>query len=126
MPAHAPICDLASAHSLFAGLGRAPREVVGLAYLDPEWRILGCRHSVGGVTYVRAPIRLVARDALAFGAHGVVMAHNHPSGDPTPSARDLAYTQALARALAALEITLFDHLVIAGDRVVSLRERGVL
>lgn len=84
------------------------------------------RHIIGGADRVPVPIRLVAHDALAFGAHGVVMAHNHPSGDPTPSDRDVAFTHALARGLAALEIALLDHLVFAGGRVVSLRAKGVI
>ncbi|MEG8049970.1 JAB domain-containing protein [Sphingomonas aurantiaca] len=68
----------------------------------------------------------IAADALAFDAWGVVMAHNHPSGDATPSDRDLAFTRALAAALRTLEVVLVDHLVIAGERVASLRAMGVV
>ena len=84
------------------------------------------RHVVGGRDQVAISIRTVAVDALAFGATGVVFAHNHPSGDATPSARDVAFTRALAAGLRTLEVVLLDHLVIAGDRVTSLRALDVV
>lgn len=65
------------------------------------------------------------RDAVRLNASGVIMVHNHPSGDPAPSPDDLRLT---AEALAAgrlLDIQLLDHLIVAGDGFVSLRDRGV-
>jgi DNA repair protein RadC len=65
------------------------------------------------------------RDAVRLNATGVILAHNHPSGDPTPSPDDMRLT---AEALAAgrlLDIQLLDHLIVAGDGFVSLRDRGV-
>ncbi|HEX7948875.1 MAG TPA: JAB domain-containing protein [Candidatus Limnocylindrales bacterium] len=65
------------------------------------------------------------RDAVRLDAAGVILVHNHPSGDPTPSPDDLHLT---AEALAAgrlLDIDLLDHLVIGHDAYVSLRDRGV-
>ena len=84
------------------------------------------RHVIGGRDQVVISIRTVAADALAFSASGVVIAHNHPSGDATPSARDVAFTRALAAGLRTLEVVLLDHLVIAGDEVTSLRTMGVI
>lgn len=72
------------------------------------------------------PIREVVKDALAFGATGVVMAHNHPGGDPEPSAGDRDATRKMARALDPLGIRLLDHLVITRDGAVSFRELGLL
>ena len=66
------------------------------------------------------------RDAVRLNAAGVILVHNHPSGDPTPSPDDLHLT---AEALAAgrlLDIDLLDHLVIGHDAYVSLRDRGVV
>jgi DNA repair protein RadC len=120
------IADLDAARALFAGLRDATVETVAVAYLDPNRRLLGMRHVVGGRDQVAISIRTVAVDALAFGAVGVVMAHNHPSGDATPSARDVAFTRALAAGLRTLEVVLLDHLVIAGDQVISLRAMGVV
>ncbi|PTW45971.1 RadC-like JAB domain-containing protein [Sphingomonas faeni] len=84
------------------------------------------RHVVGGRDHVTISIRTVAVDALAFGAHGVIISHNHPSGDATPSARDVAFTRALAVGLRTLEVVLIDHLVIAGGEVTSLRAMGIV
>ncbi|WP_243643227.1 JAB domain-containing protein [Sphingomonas sp. PP-F2F-A104-K0414] len=120
------IADLAAARALFAGLGHATVETVAVAYLDPNRRLLGMRHVVGGRDQVAISIRTVAADALAFGAVGIVMAHNHPSGDATPSAQDVAFTRALAAGLRTLEVLLLDHLVIAGDEVTNLRTMGVI
>lgn len=121
-----PITDLAEARALFVRLGGAGVEMVAVAYLDPNRRLLGMRHVAGGRDQVAVSIRRIAADALAFDAVGVVMAHNHPSGDTTPSARDLAFTRALAAGLRTLEVVLLDHLVIAGERVTSLRAMGVV
>ena len=121
-----PIADLAAARALFASLRDATIETVAVAYLDPNRRLIGMRHVVGAWDQVAISIRTVALDALAFGAVGVVIAHNHPSGDATASARDVAFTRALAAGLRTLEVVLLDHLVIAGDDVTSLRGMGVV
>ena len=65
-------------------------------------------------------------DALAFGARIVVIAHAHPSGDPAPSAADIAYTRLLARTLAAIDVRLADHLIVAPAGTTRLRALGLL
>ena len=99
---------------------------MGIAYLDPNRCILAMRHVVGERGQLRVSIRGLVADALAFDAAAVVIAHTHPSGDAQPSERDLAFTRALARGLAAVEVRLVDHLVIAGEAVTSLRASGAL
>jgi len=126
VPALPPVTDLESARSLFRALGHARREVMGIAYLDPKRCILAMRHVVGERGQVRVSIRGLVADALAFDAAAVVIAHTHPSGNAQPSERDLAFTRALARGLAAVEVQLVDHLVIAGEAVTSLRASGAL
>lgn len=121
------IADLAAAHALFAPLAAEPVEVAGFAYLDPQWRLLGLRHTRSASTLaLDVPMRAVATDVLALDCAAVVMAHNHPSGDASPSAADRALTKRLARALDALGVQLFDHLVLAGERVTSFRALGLL
>jgi DNA repair protein RadC len=71
-------------------------------------------------------VRTIVADALAFDATGVVMAHNHPSGDATPSDDDRVLTRRLARALDAVGVRLIDHLVLAGDEAASFRGLGLL
>jgi DNA repair protein RadC len=79
--------------------------------------------TVNGVTVYP---REVARHALLHHATAVVLAHNHPSGDATPSTADLEMTEQVRRALAALEIALHDHLIIAGGDLFSFRSAGLL
>lgn len=116
-----------AAGALFAPLAHEPREVAAFAYLDADRRLLGMRHTPSArVDSAEVPIRDVAADSLAFGAVAVVMAHNHPSGDPTPSAADRAATRRLARALDALHVQLMDHLVVARGGTTSFRALGWL
>lgn len=70
--------------------------------------------------------REVFRSAILAGAAGVIVAHNHPSGDPTPSADDRAVTRQLVDAGRLLDIPVYDHVVIAGERYVSFAEAGLL
>jgi len=87
-------------------------------------------HDVVAVgTLNSAPVhpREVYRGALRRSAASLVVAHNHPSGDPEPSADDLAVTRRLVQAGRLLGVPLLDHVVVgAGGRFVSLRERGAL
>ena len=77
-------------------------------------------------TLDRSPVhvREVFKDAIKWGAHAVMVAHNHPSGDPTPSAEDVVLTRCLVDASAVVGIPLVDHLVLGNGRFASLRERG--
>ena len=65
------------------------------------------------------------RDAVRLDAAGIILVHNHPSGDPTPSPDDLHLTAETLAAGRLLDIDLLDHLVISHDAYVSLRDRGV-
>ncbi len=70
--------------------------------------------------------REVFRAAIAEAAAGIIVVHNHPSGDPTPSAEDRAVTRQLAEAGRLLDLPLYDHVIIGGDRFVSLATLGLL
>lgn len=80
----------------------------------------------GTVDHVPVYPREIARRALEVGASAVILAHNHPSGDPTPSRADIAMTRRVAAALATLQMTLHDHLIIGRGPPVSLRSLGHL
>jgi DNA repair protein RadC len=105
---------------------RAEQEVMGAIYLDSRNRLLAEREIYRG-TLNRAAVepRAILKEALLRGAAGVLLFHTHPSGDPSPSAEDLAFTRRLAEAAEAVGVRLLDHLVL-GDatRWVSLRDRG--
>ena len=68
--------------------------------------------------------REVFKDAIRWGAHAIVVAHNHPSGDATPSREDIAVTRALLDAAIIVGIPLIDHLVLGRDAFISIRESG--
>ena len=68
----------------------------------------------------------VLRPAVLEAVPSIIVSHNHPSGDPTPSPEDVAITRELAQAAKLLGIELLDHVVIGGERFVSLKERGLM
>ena len=70
--------------------------------------------------------REVFRAAIAEAAAGIIVVHNHPSGDPTPSGEDRTVTRQLAEAGRLLDLPLYDHVIIGGDRFVSLATLGLL
>ncbi len=70
--------------------------------------------------------REVFKDAIRWGAHAVIVAHNHPSGDSTPSRDDVVVTKRLVEASAVIGIALLDHIVIGSGSHISLRESGMM
>lgn len=107
-------------------LGLPHEELHGL-FLDRLRRPVARRMLTrGSDAYTVVDPRQVFRVALGVGARAVVLAHNHPSGDPTPSAQDIEVTRRVARAGQILGIPLVDHLVIGGGRFASLAEAGRL
>jgi DNA repair protein RadC len=96
-------------------------------YLDKKNRLIGDEVLQQG-TIDHTPVypREVARRAIETGASAVIMAHNHPSGDPTPSAADIEMTSQIEAALATLNIALHDHVVIGGQDHASFRNLGLL
>jgi DNA repair protein RadC len=70
--------------------------------------------------------REVFRQAIAEAAAGVIVVHNHPSGDPTPSAEDRAVTRQLVEAGRLLDLPVYDHVVVGSDRYFSFAEAGLL
>lgn len=118
--------DVATARSLLAGLRDEPHEVAEALYLDPKWRLCGRRRFTGSRGAVAVPIRALIESGFAADARYVILAHNHPSGDPEPSTDDLAFTRRLAETLRTIDMPLADHLIVTRDAITSLRERGLL
>jgi DNA repair protein RadC len=109
---------------LLSGLDR---EHCLLVNLDVKHRLLGVATvSVGTVDHTFMSPREVFRDALLTGASAIFLAHNHPSGDPTPSADDRAVTRRLAQSGATLGVDLLDHLVVGDPQWRSLARLGAL
>jgi DNA repair protein RadC len=103
------------------------RERVAVIHLDPERRLLALTlEQTGANDEVEFPIGRILQNALRIGSHGIVVAHNHPSGDPKPSARDQAATRALATAAAGVDIRLYDHIIFAAGTSSSFLSLGLL
>lgn len=112
---------------LFISLAHEPAEQVLMLYLDAKNRLLSEEVVTRG-TITRADIfpREVVRRALDLGATGLIMAHNHPSGDPEPSRSDLDATRAVADAASLFDIILHDHIIVGRSGHCSLRDQGFL
>jgi DNA repair protein RadC len=105
--------------------GAHPVERFGALLLDKRNRLMATRlWTVGSVDTSPAHPRDVFREALVGGATGIVVFHNHPSGDPRPSRPDLALTARLKRAGEIVGVDLLDHVVLADDRYCSMKEMG--
>ena len=104
-----------------------PVETFGLLALDVRHRLRReAVVSVGCLTASLVHPREVFQEAVVSRAAALVLFHNHPSGDPEPSAEDLALTRRLAAAGTLMGIEVLDHLVLGAGRYVSLKERGAL
>ena len=112
---------------LRALLAWEPRERFLVLFLDNSMRLIACESMAEG-TIAHAPIyrREVVRRAVELSASALVLVHNHPSGSPTISPSDITTTADIERAAAVLDIRLIDHLVVAGDRIVSLADERLL
>lgn len=114
-------------HRLAPRLSSKEKETFYALHLDSKNRLVREEAvSVGTLTASLVHPREVFRGAIREAAAAVIVAHNHPSGDPTPSAEDLEVTSRLRSAGEVIGIPLLDHVIIGTDRYVSLAERGRL
>jgi DNA repair protein RadC len=112
---------------LMPSFGARAVEQLGVVLLDSRHRVLRTAIvAVGGLNHTSVEPRDVFREATIGGAAAVLVFHNHPSGDPSPSADDVELTRRLAAAGALLGIDLVDHLVLGDARYCSLKETGLL
>lgn len=101
-------------------------ETVMLLCLNAKCKVICCKEvSEGSVNSASVPPRKVVELALAANATSVILAHNHPSGIALPSDEDVCTTQRIGRALAAVEIQLVDHIVVADEDFVSMAQSGM-
>ena len=112
---------------LMPAFGALPTEQIGVVLLDTKHReIRTAIVAVGALNSAGALPRDVFRDATVAGAAAVVLFHNHPSGDPSPSPDDLRLTKHLAAAGTLLGIELMDHIILGETRYFSFKEMGHL
>ena len=120
---------LAAAQAFFAGCmadSDPQRECLWVAHVDDQARCLHLSRHEGDESGATFPLRDIIADAALHGSAGIVLAHNHPSGDPTPSDSDCRCTRRLASAAEALDCAVLDHLVFAGGECTSFRRLGYL
>lgn len=102
-------------------------ELLYLLCLDGAGHVLGCRRlGQGSANSAEVPVRRMVQEALSLNATGVVLAHNHPSGIALPSKEDVELTLRLRDALELMSLSLLDHIVVAADDFVSMRDSGFL
>jgi DNA repair protein RadC len=120
---------LAAAQTFFAGCladSDPRRESLWVAHVDDQARCLHVSRHDGDESGAAFPMRQIIADAAVHGSAGLVLAHNHPSGDSTPSDPDCRSTRRLAAAAQALDCTVLDHLIFAGGQCTSFRRIGLL
>jgi DNA repair protein RadC len=108
-------------------LGRTDHEVFVALMLDAQHRVVATEELFRGtLTQTSVYPREVVKAALARNAAAVIFAHNHPSGIAEPSHADELLTRSLKSALALVDIQVLDHFIVAGGRILSFAERGLL
>ncbi|HEU5068669.1 MAG TPA: JAB domain-containing protein [Sphingomicrobium sp.] len=120
---------LAAARAFFSGCfadSDPTCESLWVAHLDNQANCLHLSRHRGDESETDFPLRSIIADAALHGSSGIVLAHNHPSGDSRPSDADRKATRRLACAAEALDCTVLDHLVFAGNDCTSFRQIGLL
>ena len=108
-------------------IGHEPREQVRVLYLDTKNQlILDEETSRGTVNHAPLYPREVVRRALELSASSLILVHNHPSGDPSPSAADIAVTKEVTAAARTLGVSVHDHIIVGRHGVESLKGRGLM
>lgn len=104
-----------------------PNEILYQICLDAKGKILNCKKLCeGDMESVHINTRMVVENALRSNATMVALAHNHPSGMALPSQSDIEATRQIQEGLAAINIHLADHIIVAGESYVSMRQEGLL
>lgn len=108
-------------------LGREKTEQFRVLYLDNRNRLLAdVPQTKGTVNHTPVYPREVIKRALELHAVALILVHNHPSGDPSPSEEDILMTKAIKRAANALSLVLHDHIIIGNGEWFSMRKMGLL
>jgi len=123
----ARVVSPADAFVLFGELAGHAREHLWSAALDRRGAVLAMRRGgPGDACSASLPVGTLLRDALACGAWGLIVAHNHPAGDAAPSPQDIRATRRLAEGAGALGLHLLDHVLVARGEWASFRLLGLL
>lgn len=112
---------------LMLNLQGLEHEVFWAIYLDAQNRVIAMEEAFRGtLTQTSVYPREIVKAALRHNAGAAIFAHNHPSGVAEPSHADETLTNALKQALALIDVRVLDHFIVAGTKVLSFAERGLL
>ena len=112
---------------LQAKIGRLPHEVFLCLYLDSRFRLIECQELFrGSITHTAVYPREILKEALFRNASALIVAHNHPSGNPLPSNADQELTKTLISALHLVDIPLLDHCIVSGSGFFSFLNAGLI
>ena len=102
------------------------QEHLRVVLLDTKNHVLGTPTVyIGNLSMTMVRVSEVFREAIRQNAPAIIVVHNHPSGDPSPSPDDVAVTKRIVNAGKGLDIEVLDHLIIGQQRYVSMKERGL-
>lgn len=108
-------------------VGGLEHEAFGVMFLGIRGEMLGIEEMFrGSLVNVAVYPREIAKAALHYNAAAVVLYHNHPTADSTPSQPDIETTKIVDRALKAVGVVLVDHIVVAGNNATSMEEKGLM
>lgn len=108
-------------------LAREPREQFRVLYLDKRNILMREEHRADGtVDHAPVYVREVVRRALELSASAMILVHNHPSGDPTPSRADIEMTRRVIEAARVFDIQVHDHVVVGREGEQSFRALGLI
>jgi DNA repair protein RadC len=108
-------------------LARLPHEVFVAVFLSAQNRVIAVEELFRGtLTQTSVYPREIVKQALAHNAASVILAHNHPSGEASPSTADRSLTRALADALSLVDVRVLDHFIVAPGASLSFAEQGLL
>lgn len=120
---------LSAAERLFKRCFKATdptRETFWVAHVDEQGRLIHLSRHDGDESSVNVPLRTIFRAILEHGSAGVLLAHNHPTGNPRPSMQDYRLTRDIAAAVKLLECRVLDHLILGDPGKFSFCEAGLL
>ncbi|HKR64059.1 MAG TPA: JAB domain-containing protein, partial [Thermoanaerobaculia bacterium] len=107
--------------------GHQMQERMGVVLVDARHRVMKQKEIfIGSLKETLVSTRDIIRYALLEHAAGIVVFHNHPSGDPTPSNDDITFTQQLAHSMMLVDVEFVDHLIIAAHRYCSMKQAGLV
>ena len=102
-------------------------EQVWTLFLDAKHKIIGCEQtSKGGLSGATLSSRDLIKSAILMNASAIIIAHNHPSGDPKPSPEDISTTKKIIAACDLMDIPLLDHIIVGDNQYISMKRQGII